>query len=87
MKLQNRVIDASEHGSLGRFINHACKANAEFRKIAVNGITRVGVYAKTNIGIMDEITCEYLHSCPQNDENSYKCKCTSGCNNWLQDIC
>ena len=84
MKLEDRIIDASKEGSFERYINHTCVANAEFRKIALNGITRVGVYATKDIRVMEEVTCQYLQFSKQHENNSFPCKCSEGCNTWLQ---
>ena len=86
MELEDRIINASKEGSLARFINHACVANAEFRKIAVDGITRVGVYATMDISVIDEITCRYLKSSEPHNKNSIRCECYEGCNRWLLRI-
>ena len=75
MKLEDRIINASKEGSLARFINHACVANAEFRKIIVDGITRVGAYATMDISVMDEITCRYLNSGEPHKKSSIQCGC------------
>ena len=86
MKLKDFIIDASKEGILARYTNHACVANAEFRKITVDGITRVGAYATMNISVMDEITCRYLNSGEAYNKNSIQCGCCEGCNRWLRRI-
>ncbi len=43
------MIDAGEKGNLSRFINHSCEPNLECQKWEVNGETRIGFFAITDI--------------------------------------
>lgn len=52
-------IDATEKGSLGRFINHSCQPNCETRKWNVLGEIRVGIFAKQDISIGTELAYDY----------------------------
>ncbi|PQM35620.1 histone-lysine N-methyltransferase ASHH1 isoform X3 [Prunus yedoensis var. nudiflora] len=52
-------IDATEKGSLARFINHSCKPNCETRKWNVLGEIRVGIFAKQDILDGTELAYDY----------------------------
>ncbi|KAK4253082.1 hypothetical protein QN277_010904 [Acacia crassicarpa] len=52
-------IDATRKGSLGRFINHSCQPNCETRKWNVLGEIRVGIFAKQDIPVGDELAYDY----------------------------
>jgi len=53
------IIDSSGQGNLSRFINHSCDSNCELQKWSVNGIIRLGVFAKRALKIGEEITVDY----------------------------
>ncbi|KAM3360733.1 hypothetical protein P3S68_015587 [Capsicum galapagoense] len=55
----NYFIDATQKGSLARFINHSCRPNCETRKWTVLGETRVGIFAKQDISVGMELTYNY----------------------------
>lgn len=42
---EGEVIDASQKGSILRFVNHSCGPNAETQKWAVRGKRRIGLFA------------------------------------------
>ncbi|XVF29832.1 hypothetical protein REPUB_Repub16aG0004900 [Reevesia pubescens] len=52
-------IDATKKGSLARFINHSCQPNCETRKWTVLGEIRVGIFAKQDIAIGNELAYDY----------------------------
>ncbi|KAG4919209.1 hypothetical protein JHK82_056649 [Glycine max] len=52
-------IDATRKGSLARFINHSCQPNCETRKWNVLGEIRVGIFAKHDIPIGNELAYDY----------------------------
>ncbi|KAH7100944.1 hypothetical protein BKA62DRAFT_619302 [Auriculariales sp. MPI-PUGE-AT-0066] len=68
-------LDALEAGNATRFINHPDRtANAEVRRILVNGDLRLGIYAKRKIKKNEEIFLSYgpnffLEASQKNDED------------------
>ncbi|CAK9685568.1 unnamed protein product [Candida parapsilosis] len=52
-------IDATEKGSLARFVNHSCNPNAFVDKWVVGDKLRMGIFAKRNIAKGEEITFDY----------------------------
>ncbi|XP_059382692.1 histone-lysine N-methyltransferase, H3 lysine-36 specific isoform X4 [Carassius carassius] len=46
---KDRIIDAGPKGNEARFMNHSCQPNCETQKWTVNGDTRVGLFALTDI--------------------------------------
>ncbi|KAM1005739.1 hypothetical protein ACFX1T_002602 [Malus domestica] len=52
-------IDATEMGSVARFINHSCQPNCETRKWNVLGEIRVGIFAKQDILAGTELAYDY----------------------------
>lgn len=60
MMLQNNeFIDATQKGSIARFINHSCNPNAYVNKWIVNGKLKMGIFAKRTIEKGEEITFNY----------------------------
>ncbi|CAX44211.1 SET domain-containing protein, putative [Candida dubliniensis CD36] len=60
MMLSNdSFIDATQKGSLGRFINHSCNPNAFVDKWHVGDRLRMGIFAKRKILRGEEITFDY----------------------------
>ncbi|XP_073280851.1 histone-lysine N-methyltransferase ASHH1 [Primulina huaijiensis] len=55
----NYFIDATNKGSIARFINHSCEPNCETRKWTVLGMTRVGIFAKKDISVGTELAYDY----------------------------
>jgi hypothetical protein len=53
------VIDASDKGSMARFINHSCGPNCRTEKWAVGGETRIGIMADQMIPKGTEVTYNY----------------------------
>ncbi|XP_002965618.2 uncharacterized protein LOC9636036 isoform X3 [Selaginella moellendorffii] len=53
------VIDATQRGGLGRFINHSCEPNCYAKIITVEGQKRVFIYARTHIAPGTELTYDY----------------------------
>ncbi|CAN0475832.1 unnamed protein product, partial [Laminaria digitata] len=49
------VIDASQRGSILRFVNHSCGPNAETQKWTVQGKRRIGLFSKTDIVKGEEV--------------------------------
>ncbi|CAK9439679.1 uncharacterized protein LODBEIA_P37790 [Lodderomyces beijingensis] len=60
MMLKNDAfIDATEKGSLARFVNHSCSPNAFVDKWNVGDRLRMGIFAKRRIQAGEEISFDY----------------------------
>lgn len=46
-------------GGLARFINHSCNPNCVCKAFYVNGVTRMGIYAKRAIALGEELHYDY----------------------------
>jgi len=57
------IIDASQKGNFGRFFNHSCSPNCFCELWEVNGEGRVGIFAKRDIEIGEELTYNYNFEC------------------------
>lgn len=55
------AIDAGRRGNKARFLNHSCDPNCETQKWNVLGETRVGLFAKRDIAVGDELTFDYQY--------------------------
>lgn len=55
----NRMIDAGPEGNMARFMNHSCTPNCITQNWTVNGDTRVGLFALTDIPPATELTFNY----------------------------
>ena len=53
------VIDAQLYGNAARFINHSCDANAYTQTWTVGAQQRVGIWAKRDIEVGEEVTYNY----------------------------
>ncbi|CAI5745088.1 unnamed protein product [Peronospora destructor] len=56
---KNTVIDAKYRSNESRFINHSCDPNSVTQKWNVDGIQRIGIFARRNIVVDEEITIDY----------------------------
>ncbi|XP_042307736.1 histone-lysine N-methyltransferase, H3 lysine-36 specific isoform X3 [Sceloporus undulatus] len=70
---KDRIIDAGPKGNYARFMNHCCQPNCETQKWSVNGDTRVGLFALTNIKAGTELTFNYNLECLGNGKTVCKC--------------
>ncbi|KAI1903574.1 hypothetical protein AGOR_G00028580 [Albula goreensis] len=70
---KDRIIDAGPKGNQARFMNHSCQPNCETQKWTVNGDTRVGLFALTDITIGTELTFNYNLECLGNGKTVCKC--------------
>ncbi|OMJ16851.1 Histone-lysine N-methyltransferase SETD1 [Smittium culicis] len=77
------VIDATLTGNIARFVNHSCDPNCMAKVIVADGSKRIGIYAKTDIGIGDEITYDYKFSV-EDSEDKIPCLCgAAACRGYL----
>ncbi|CAG2162015.1 unnamed protein product, partial [Oppiella nova] len=53
------VIDGYRMADEGRFVNHSCEPNCEMQKWSVNGLYRIGLFAKRNILPNEELSYDY----------------------------
>ncbi|KAG6597908.1 putative histone-lysine N-methyltransferase [Phytophthora cinnamomi] len=71
---KNIVIDAKYRSNDSRFINHCCDPNSVTQKWNVDGIQRIGIFARRNIAPNEEITIDYNFS---HFGEAADCKCGS----------
>lgn len=53
------VIDAHRMGNDCRYVNHSCDPNCEMQKWSVNGLSRMVLFAKQDIGPGEELCFDY----------------------------
>eukprot|EP00916_Digyalum_oweni_P016670 GHVL01027325.1.p1 GENE.GHVL01027325.1~~GHVL01027325.1.p1 ORF type:complete len:1051 (+),score=213.93 GHVL01027325.1:376-3153(+) len=53
------IIDASQQGNIARYINHSCNPNCQADRWIVNGDSRIGITARRDIAIGEEICYNY----------------------------
>ncbi|KPP75631.1 histone-lysine N-methyltransferase, H3 lysine-36 and H4 lysine-20 specific-like [Scleropages formosus] len=70
---KDRIIDAGPKGNQSRFMNHSCQPNCETQKWTVNGDTRVGLFALTDVPPGTELTFNYNLECLGNGKTVCKC--------------
>ncbi|XP_056637531.1 uncharacterized protein LOC130445723 [Diorhabda sublineata] len=70
---KDRMIDAGPKGNMARFMNHCCQPNCETQKWTVNGDTRVGLFATTDIPANTELTFNYNLECTGTEKKVCKC--------------
>lgn len=70
---KDRIIDAGPKGNFARFMNHCCQPNCETQKWSVNGDTRVGLFALSDIKAGTELTFNYNLECLGNGKTVCKC--------------
>ncbi|XP_008048621.1 histone-lysine N-methyltransferase, H3 lysine-36 and H4 lysine-20 specific [Carlito syrichta] len=79
---KDRIIDAGPKGNYARFMNHCCQPNCETQKWSVNGDTRVGLFALSDIKAGTELTFNYNLECLGNGKTVCKCG-ASNCSGFL----
>nr|XP_055036635.1 histone-lysine N-methyltransferase, H3 lysine-36 specific isoform X2 [Misgurnus anguillicaudatus] len=79
---KDRIIDAGPKGNEARFMNHSCQPNCETQKWTVNGDTRVGLFALTDIPAGTELTFNYNLECLGDGRTVCKCG-ASNCSGFL----
>jgi [histone H3]-lysine36 N-trimethyltransferase len=67
------VIDATQKGSISRFMNHSCNPNCETQKWIVNGRLCIGLFARRDIPAQTELTFNYR--CERFGDVVQKCLC------------
>ncbi|KAG8989647.1 histone methyltransferase set2 [Tulasnella sp. 427] len=59
MLQKGEFIDATKRGGIGRFANHSCNPNCYVAKWFVGNRIRMGIFAKRNIKMDEELTFNY----------------------------
>ena len=78
------VLDGSRYGSLARFANHHCDANAELAQITVATERRVVVRLKRDLKKGDEVTVDYNFEAGELEQ---RCQCgATGCRGWIHRV-
>lgn len=57
--LSKKFIDATKSGGIGRFANHSCNPNCYVAKWTVGNHVRMGIFAKRDISLHEELTFNY----------------------------
>ncbi|XP_067008061.2 histone-lysine N-methyltransferase NSD2 [Anabrus simplex] len=70
---KDRMLDAGPKGNIARFMNHSCQPNCETQKWTVNGDTRVGLFALSDIPEGTELTFNYNLECVGPDKKPCMC--------------
>ncbi|CAF4941260.1 unnamed protein product, partial [Rotaria sp. Silwood1] len=74
--IHGTVIDSTIKGNWARFINHSCEPNCVAEKWLVNGEYRMGIFAKRDLNINEEITIDYrFETFGTSDLINEKCYC------------
>ena len=74
--IHGTVIDSTIKGNWARFINHSCEPNCIAEKWLVNGEYRMGIFAKRDLDINEEITIDYrFETFDTNNLANEKCYC------------
>lgn len=72
------VIDASKYGNVSRFLNHSCSPNLVNYLVLVESmdsqLAHIGLFAKRDIGIGEELTFDYCHK-QLTGEEGLRCHC------------
>uniref|UniRef100_K3WGT8 Histone-lysine N-methyltransferase n=1 Tax=Globisporangium ultimum (strain ATCC 200006 / CBS 805.95 / DAOM BR144) TaxID=431595 RepID=K3WGT8_GLOUD len=71
---KDTLIDARYRSNESRFINHSCDSNSMTQKWNVDGMLRIGIFARRNISVDEEITIDYNFS---HFGEAVDCKCGS----------
>ncbi|XP_061700297.1 histone-lysine N-methyltransferase NSD2 isoform X1 [Syngnathoides biaculeatus] len=81
---KDRIIDAGPKGNFSRFMNHSCQPNCETQKWTVNGDTRVGLFAVSDVPAGTELTFNYNLDCLGNEKTVCRCGAPN-CSGFLGD--
>ncbi|CAA7050563.1 unnamed protein product [Microthlaspi erraticum] len=56
---RDMVIDATHKGNKSRYINHSCNPNTQMQKWIIDGETRIGIFATSDISKGEHLTYDY----------------------------
>ncbi|CAJ0833444.1 81_t:CDS:2, partial [Entrophospora sp. SA101] len=59
LRALEKIIDATDRGDIGRFINHSCNPNCFIQKWMVGKYYRIGIFASRDIIKDEELTFDY----------------------------
>lgn len=83
-RIGQMVIDATEHGSNARFLNHSCSPNCRARQITIKDMQTISFFATKSIKPHDEIAFNYEMELESDPSKWEKCYCGSKeCNGYL----
>lgn len=83
-RLGQMVIDATQHGSNARFLNHSCSPNCRARQITINEIQTISFFATKKIKPHEEVAFNYEMELETDPAKWEKCYCGSKeCNGYL----
>lgn len=83
-RLGQMVIDATQHGSNARFLNHSCSPNCKARQIEIKDMQTISFFASKPIKPHDEIAFDYEMELERDPSKWEKCYCGSkDCNGYL----
>lgn len=83
-RLGEDVIDATNHGSLARFLNSSCKPNCRAEEIKIQNANTVSFFAIRRIKAHDEIVFDFKMELADCMEHLERCYCgASRCNGFL----
>lgn len=79
-KIYKTLIDPTENGNIGRYINHSCEPNCDLVVVRVqNNFPKLCIFAKQNISIDEEISFNYGDCVMNNSDEKFnlsvKCLC------------
>eukprot|EP00511_Aplanochytrium_stocchinoi_P005385 CAMPEP_0204838734 /NCGR_PEP_ID=MMETSP1346-20131115/31738_1 /ASSEMBLY_ACC=CAM_ASM_000771 /TAXON_ID=215587 /ORGANISM="Aplanochytrium stocchinoi, Strain GSBS06" /LENGTH=243 /DNA_ID=CAMNT_0051974953 /DNA_START=116 /DNA_END=847 /DNA_ORIENTATION=- len=81
---QDRIVDAKTKGNLSRFVNHSCDPNCRVEKWCINGVMRLGFFAKQSIAAGTELTYDYKF---YTNDKALVCRCgADNCRGTLRSV-
>jgi len=69
------VCDATKEGSLARYLNASCCPNCKTQIFSVNGVKKIGIYAKRNIQCGEELCYDYKFPLECDETKRIQCQC------------
>ena len=73
---EDHFLDATERGSVTRFINHSCEPNCEAKQVTLGNRKAIVLYAIKDIKPFEELTYDYKLNI-ETKEKAIKCLCGS----------
>uniref|UniRef100_A0A0D3B6N9 SET domain-containing protein n=1 Tax=Brassica oleracea var. oleracea TaxID=109376 RepID=A0A0D3B6N9_BRAOL len=70
---RNMVIDATKKGNKSRYINHSCNPNTQMQTWIIEGETRIGIFAISDINKGEHITYDYHRFVPFGEDQDCHC--------------
>jgi len=80
------VVDATEKGNIARYINASCNPNCFTKISSIDGVKKIGIYAKRDIRPGEELNYDYKFAHEKDESKRIPCRCGStdcrGFMNW-----